>query len=249
MARVFIGTSGWVYGSWKGRFYPDNFPDKQRLSFYGDRFSTTEVNYSYYHVPSANTYRNWASLVPDDFLFALKANRAITHLARLKNVEKIWSDFAQGARSLGQHLGPILVQLAPSFRKNHDRLESFLDMASVYDKTIRLAFEFRHESWFSEETYRLLARHGAAVCIADSLNRPRVNRVTADFTYLRYHGRTPREAPCYMDEELLQEAKFIERLLKQGIDTYAYFNNDALAHAPANAAKLKELLGAARCAA
>ena len=126
MARIFIGTSGWVYGSWKGRFYPDNLPEKQRLSFYADRFSTTEVNYSYYHVPSSATYRSWVGLVPPQFLFALKANRVITHMGRLGQVEESWRSFLQGACLLGQRLGPILVQLPPSFRQNLSRLEALL---------------------------------------------------------------------------------------------------------------------------
>ncbi|HEU4686336.1 MAG TPA: DUF72 domain-containing protein [Nitrospira sp.] len=248
MARLFIGTSGWVYGAWKGRFYPPTLPDAQRLSYYATRFITTEVNYSYYHVPSAETYRRWTALIPPQFVFVLKANRSITHLARLKNVEALWSEFVEGARNLGRHLGPILVQLAPSFLKDEHRLESFLDLASG-DRTIRLAFEFRHESWFAEQTYRLLARYGAALCIADSIHRPRVDRVTADFAYLRYHGRTPREAPCYTDEELRQEATLIERLIDEGLDTYAFFNNDALAHSAANAATLQSLVSENRHAA
>ena len=249
MARVYIGTSGWVYGAWKGRFYPHGLPDAQRLSFYATKFAATEINYSYYHLPFLQTYRKWAMLVPPGFVFAIKANRAITHLARLKNVDKAWKDFVQGAKELRQHLGPILVQLPPSFRKNHDRLKAFLETTSGTDTSLRLAFEFRHESWFAEETYKLLTRYGAALCIADSISRPRLNRVTADFAYVRYHGRTPREAPCYTDEELRQEAKFIGRLVGQGIDAYVYFNNDALAHAPSNAARLEELLNEMRRAA
>jgi uncharacterized protein YecE (DUF72 family) len=249
MAGLYIGTSGWVYGAWKERFYPRGLPSVQRLSFYASKFATTEVNCSYYHLPAVHTYRKWAMLVPPGFLFAIKANRAITHLARLRNVERLWSDFVRGARELQQHLGPILVQLPPSFRTNHDRLNAFLQTASSTDASLRLAFEFRHESWFSEETYELLTRYGAALCIADGIRHPRVNRVTADFTYLRFHGRAPREAPCYTEEELRQEAKLVGELVGRGIDTYVYFNNDALAHAPANAARLTELLNETRRAA
>lgn len=249
MARVFIGTSGWVYGAWRGRFYPPTLPNAQRLGYYANRFQTTELNYSFYHVPSAETYRRWLKLVPPDFVFALKANRLITHVARLREVESTWSDFLGGAIELGSHLGPILLQLPPSFGKDHAALTAFLDMTSSLSKPFRLAFEFRHASWFMDETYRLLARHGAALCIADGLRFPRVDRVTADFAYLRFHGRTPREAPWYTDEQLAREARYIERLISQGIDSYVYFNNDALAHAPANAARLREFLGEQRAAA
>src|SRR3954454_18983201 len=98
MARILIGTSGWAYGSWKGCFYPPLLPDKQRLSFYGDRFPTTEVNYSYYHIPSDETYRKWSTLVPPGFVFAVKANRIITHVGRLQHVEKPWRTFVEGVR-------------------------------------------------------------------------------------------------------------------------------------------------------
>lgn len=249
MARILIGTSGWAYGSWKGCFYPPTLPGKQRLSFYADRFPTTEVNYSYYHVPSEQTLRTWAAVVPPHFVFTLKANRIVTHLARLGNVEPSWSGFVRNAALLGVHLGPILVQLPPTFQADHRRLSRFLALTSELPNPVRLAFEFRHASWFTDETYRLLSQFGAALCIADSATRPRHHMVTADFAYLRYHGRTPREAPCYTDEELREEAVFIERLANDGIDVYAYFNNDADGHAPANAARLKELLYLSRCAA
>ena len=242
MARIFIGTSGWVYGAWKGRFYPPTLPDAQRLGFYATRFNTTEVNYSFYHLPSPETYRRWLRVVSPDFIFGLKANRLITHQGRLREVESTWMDFARGAGQLGQHLGPVLLQLPPSFRKDHAVLAAFLEVASGSPGCPRLAFEFRHTSWFIEETYRLLTRYGAALCIADGSRYPRVNTVTADFAYFRFHGRIPPEAPFYADQQLRSEAESIERIARQGIDTYVYFNNDALAHAAMNGARLKELL-------
>jgi uncharacterized protein YecE (DUF72 family) len=249
MAPIFIGTCGWVYGAWKGRFYPPTLPDAQRLGYYANRFQTTELNYSFYHVPSAKTYRRWLKVVPPDFLFALKANRVITHVARLRDVQATWSDFVLQAQALGSHLGPILLQFPPSFRKEHATLAAFLEMSSSAATFLRLAFEFRHASWFTDETYRLLERYGAALCIADGPRFPRVDFVTADFAYFRFHGRTPPEAPWYSDQELRREVKFIESLARQGIDTYVYFNNDALAHAPSNAARLRELLNERRSAA
>jgi uncharacterized protein YecE (DUF72 family) len=109
MAKILIGTSGWVYGAWKTLFYPPALPDAQRLAYYANRFQTTEVNYSFYHVPSTETYRRWLKLVPPDFIFTLKANRLITHVARLRTVDSMWSDLARGAAALGRHLGPILL--------------------------------------------------------------------------------------------------------------------------------------------
>ena len=249
MARILIGTSGWVYGAWKAVFYPPALPDAQQLAYYANRFQTTEVNYSFYHVPSAESYRRWLKLVPPDFVFSLKANRLITHVARLRDVDSIWSELTAGAAALGRHLGPILVQLPPWFRKDHEALIPFLEMTSGFSNPFRLAFEFRHPSWFSEHTYGLLRRHRAALCIADGPRFPRVDVVTTDFAYLRFHGRTPPEAPWYADEHLEREARFLERLALNGIDTYVYFNNDALAHAPMNAARLVEVLGQQRSAA
>jgi uncharacterized protein YecE (DUF72 family) len=121
-------------------------------------------------------------------------------------------------------------------------LRSFLEMASTASKPLCLVFEFRHASWFTNDTYKLLRRCNAALCMADSPRYPCVEEVTADFAYLRFHGRTPTEAPFYADAQLRQEARGIQKLAGQGLDTYVYFNNDALAHAPANAARLKELL-------
>jgi uncharacterized protein YecE (DUF72 family) len=248
MARVWIGTSGWVYGAWRGRFYPHILPDAQWLGYYASRFHTTEVNYSFYHVPSVETCSRWVRAVPPDFLFGLKANRLITHVRRLRDTGSEWNNFVTAARVLGQQLGPILLQLPPSFRNDHAALTEFLEMASHTPK-IRLAFEFRHPSWFVDDTYRLLSRHGAALCIADGPRFPRTNHVTAEFAYLRFHGRAPREAPCYTDEQLRQEAAFIEKLVQQGTDTYVHFNNDAFPHAPANAAYLGEVLNQRRSAA
>src|SRR5690348_11913928 len=111
MAQILIGTSGWVYGAWEALLYPPALPDAQRLGYYANRFQTTEVNYSFYHIPSAETYRRLLKLVPPDFIFALKANRLITHIARLRDVDSLWSGLTRGAAALGRHLGPILLQL------------------------------------------------------------------------------------------------------------------------------------------
>ena len=112
MARIYVGTCGWVYGAWKERFYPPTLPDAQRLGYFANRFETTEVNYSFYQVPSVDTYKKWLEVVPSHFVFALKANRLITHAARLRDVESAWADCLTGATALGPQLGPILLQLS-----------------------------------------------------------------------------------------------------------------------------------------
>jgi len=126
MARVLIGTSGWTYASWKGPFYPEDLPSRRYLEFYAREFSTTEVNYSFYHLPCPTTYEKWAGQVPEGFVFAVKASRFITHIKRLLDAEDAWCTFLQNALSLGPHLGPVLFQFPPSFRCDENRLAAFL---------------------------------------------------------------------------------------------------------------------------
>jgi uncharacterized protein YecE (DUF72 family) len=245
MGRLLIGTSGWTYSSWKGRFYPKDIPSRNFLKFYAAEFPTTEVNYSFYHLPKPSTYERWRTLVPDGFVFAVKASRFITHIKRLEDVADAWRTFIQNASVLGPHLGPILFQFPPSFRVNRDRLLNFIRMV---EKTapkpdpLRLVCEFRHDSWFTDETYRLLQRHGVALCIADGSKYARRDVVTADFTYIRYHGRDKMFASDYTESELSEEAARIRRYRREGLDVYVYFNNDALGYAVKNARSLSGLV-------
>lgn len=245
MARLFVGTSGWTYSSWKGTFYPEELPARQYLKFYAKNFGTTEVNYSFYHLPKLSTYEKWASQVPDSFVFAVKASRFITHVKRLIEVVNAWSTFVQNARALGPHVGPVLLQFPPSFRCDPQRVAAFLKGAREpmsQSSGLRLAFEFRHESWFKEEIYALLRQHQAALCIADSSRYPRHDKVTADFVYVRFHGRAKLFASEYTDKELMDEATRIRRYLRNGLDVYVYFNNDARGYAVKNAKTLRDLV-------
>ena len=245
MAQVLIGTSGWTYPNWKGIFYPEDLPSARFLEFYAKKFPTTEVNYSYYHLPRPATYEKWAAQVPEGFIFAVKASRLITHTKRLTGVEEPWRVFLQNAHSLGPRLGPILFQFPASFRCDHARLAEFLKMARAVAPDadrLPLVFEFRHESWFSDEIYQLLSRHNAALCIADSTQYPRREVTTADFVYFRFHGRTKLFTSNYTRAELADEAKKMRRLLQEGQDVYVYFNNDAEGYAVTNARTLTALM-------
>lgn len=245
MAKLLIGTSGWTYASWKGPFYPKDLPSRRYLEFYAAEFPTTEVNYSFYHLPKISTYERWRALVPEEFLFAVKASRFITHIKRLHDAKEAWQTFVQNASALGPHLGPILFQFPPSFRADPDRLGRFLEEAqepAARSGPLRLVCEFRHDSWFTEETYRLLRRFGAALCIADGSKYTRRDVVTADFTYIRYHGRNRMFASDYTDEELAEEATRIRRYWHQGLDVFVYFNNDAMGYAVKNTRSLRALL-------
>jgi uncharacterized protein YecE (DUF72 family) len=245
MAQILIGTSGWTYSNWKGTFYPEDLPSARFLEFYTKRFPTTEVNYSFYHLPRPATYEKWAAQVSEGFIFAVKASRFITHTKRLMDVEEAWRVFLQNAQSLGPHLGPILFQFPASFRRDQARLAEFLKMARTIvpgADCLRLVFEFRHESWFSDEVYRLLSSHGAALCNADSPRYPRRAVTTADFVYFRFHGRTRLFASDYSKGELAEEAKKMRRILQEGQDVYVYFNNDAEGHAVENTRTLTAMM-------
>jgi uncharacterized protein YecE (DUF72 family) len=245
MACLIIGTSGWAYASWKGVFYPSDLPSRNYLEFYSREFPSTEVNYSFYHLPRPSTYEKWAAQVPDEFIFALKVSRFITHVRRLFDVEEAWTTFVQNALALGPHLGPILLQFPPSFRCDRKKLTAFLKMVrrpTAKSHRLKLAFEFRHDSWFTHEIFSLMREHDAALCIADSPRYPRRDEVTADFVYLRFHGKTDLFASKYTEAELLEEAKKVTRYLRDRRDVYVYFNNDALGHAIANARTLTQLV-------
>lgn len=178
------------------------------------------------------------------FLFSVKASRLMTHTKRLLDVEEAWRTFVGNALTLGNRLGPILLQLPPSFRKDRDRLSEFLEIevGSSEHRRLRLVFEFRHESWFTDEIYRLLKRHGAALCIADSPRYPRKDVLTTDWTYVRFHGRNELFASSYTKNELAKEAQKLMRYLRERIEVFVYFNNDARGYAVKNARLLKELL-------
>ena len=245
MARFLIGTSGWTYPSWRGPFYPEDLPSRRYLEYYAREFPTAEVNYSFYHLPRPQTYANWAKQVPDSFVFALKASRLITHTKRLLEIEEAWHTFVERALALGPHLGPILLQFPASFQRERSRLKRFLEMAqdvTADAPSLRLVFEFRHDSWFVEEIYRLLKCYGAALCIADSPDYPRRDVLTTDFAYYRFHGRTQLFASRYTKAELTQEVRRMKQYLRDGIDVYVYFNNDARGHAVKNARTLRTLL-------
>lgn len=247
MARLHIGTSGWVYRSWKGPFYPDTLPSRRYLSFYAQKFSTTEINASFYHLPRSTTFTNWAEQVPEDFIFAVKASRFLTHIKRLLDPEEPWRRFVDSAVNLGSHLGPILLQFPPSFKINAPRLEAFFKVAQAvkpHPSALNLVCEFRHESWFHPDIYRLLNRYHVAWCIADGAKYPRKNLVTAGCAYIRYHGRGTMFVSNYSKAVLVKEARLIQQYLRDGLDVFVYFNNDANANAVRNARLLKRVLAA-----
>ena len=196
--KLFIGTSGWVYAHWEGIFYPEELPSKDKLKYFSKHFKTAEINYFFYHLPRPSTYRNWYLLTPEDFLFAVKASRFITHIKRLNGVKEAWKQFLENALYLKEKLGPILFQFPPSFKateENIKRLENFLEVRPLILRRSDLctdlgkfAFEFRHKSWCDEKIYKLFKKYNVAWVIADSPSYPKAEESTANFVYIRMHA-------------------------------------------------------------
>jgi len=180
--RLLVGTSGWNYDVWKGKFYPADLPAARWLAFYAERFPTVEVNSTFYRHPKRETYDAWSGETPERFCFALKAAQGITHRRRLKDAEDAVRFFVDGSAALAAKRGPVLFQLPPNFKKDVERLRRFLGWVSG---EIRAAFEFRHESWLDDEVFDLLRQAGAALCVADSEELATPCRATAPWGYLR----------------------------------------------------------------
>jgi uncharacterized protein YecE (DUF72 family) len=180
--RIWIGTSGYQYPEWRGKFYPEQLSTAKMLAYYAERFPTTEVNYSFRRIPSEKALKDWTARTPEHFRFSLKAPQKITHFAKLRDCEETTRMFMQRVKVLGAKLGPILFQLPPTLKADTDLLKDFL---AGLPKGTRAAFEFRHPSWFEKATFAALKKHGAALCIADTDDLASPFEVTADFLYLR----------------------------------------------------------------
>ena len=235
-----VGTSGWHYNHWSGRFYPDNLPKSKWFEHYAQYFDTVEINNTFYQLPKARTFENWREQAPEDFLFTVKANRYITHIKRLKDAGEPLGRFIERATLLRSSLGPILYQLPPSFHKDLDRLAVFLQLLPKDQTTV---FEFRHKSWFSEDTYELLREFNAAFCIHDmpGVATPRI--ITGSVIYIRFHGSAGKYEGDYPKSALRDWAQWIKENAKGIRSIYAYFNNDIHAYAVRNARTLREQAG------
>jgi uncharacterized protein YecE (DUF72 family) len=232
-----IGTSGWHYDHWEGSYYPEKLPKSKWFEYYAKDFDTVEINNTFYQLPKQETFKNWHKQAPENFLYAVKANRFITHIKRLKDAEETLPRFFERAELLKENLGPVLYQLPPSMHKDLDRLVDFLH---VLPRNRTAVFEFRHESWFSQDTYDLLDKFGAGFCIHDLSGVPTPRVITGDIIYVRYHGTIGRYDGNYPKSALKNWAEWIKNHIKNVRGVYAYFNNDANAYAIHNANTLKE---------
>jgi len=238
---IHIGTSGWHYQSWRGPFFPKRLMIKHQLRYYSTQFDTTELNGVFYRTPTLDAVRNWSEQTPDNFLFSWKASKFITHWKRLNpNSKSSITLMETRLRCLGRKVGPVLFQLPPSMRVNRERLASFLKLLS---KRRRYAFEFRHPSWYDDDVFELLHRHGIALCISDHHDAPSPWIATAEHVYLRGHGPTGRYKGHYSKQTLARWAGEIDKWRRSRRDVFVYFDNDQKSAAPADAAMLRDMIG------
>lgn len=238
-----MGTSGWSYPDWKGRFYPADLPRAGWFSYYASRFRAVEINNSFYQFPKPETVAAWRRAAPEGFVFAVKANRFITHMKKLKEPEDACARFLEIVGGFGEKLGPVLFQLPPRWRYDGGRLRDFLD---ALPDGARYVFEFRDGRWVNDHCLTLLADRGAALCVSDLAEAgapaPRM-AATADFAYFRLHGPDAAYQGLYGREGLAPFAAAIEAERAAGRDVYCFFDNDQDANAPADAGTLAAMLG------
>jgi len=239
MAKAFIGTSGWVYPHWQGFFYPKDLPEKNWLAFYSKSYKSVEINSSFYHSMARKVYEGWNQKVPNDFVFAIKSSRFITHVKKLKDCQEPLERLLDESSGLEKKRGVILFQLPPRWKADVKRLMSF---SASFPKEVRFAFEFRDESWLADDILKILEKKNCALCIQDSPYWPSREVITANFVYLRFHGGRLLYTSNYSDKELSKWAEKIKKWLDQGLDVFAYFNNDAMGYAIENAKTLEEMV-------
>lgn len=220
---LLIGTSGWQYRHWRGRFYPAALPQGQWLEFYAERFRAVESNNAFYRLPDRSTFDAWRARTPPDFQMAVKMSRYLTHIKRLAEPEEPVRRFLDRAAGLGEKLGPVLLQLPPTLQRDRQLLTRTL---ARFPAEVRVAVEFRHETWFTDDVRALLTDHGAALCLAD--RRGAVTPVwrTAPWTYLRFHEGRAVPWPCYGRRALGTWAHRLSDGWGAGAEAWVFFNND-----------------------
>jgi uncharacterized protein YecE (DUF72 family) len=236
---VYIGTSGWYYKQWHATFYPDGLSKPKLLPYYASQFPTVEINASFYKLLTQKTVADWTRKVPDDFVFAIKGSRFITHMKKLTEVGPGLEKFFDSIHGFQKKLGPILWQLPPNLRKDLTRLDEFLELLP---RKYGHAVEFRHTSWVDDEVFALLQKHQAAHVWLSSLAMPMNFTVTAPFIFLRFHGLQGGYNHDYTRAELQPWADQLNAQARRGQTAFAFFNNDGNTRAPQNAVTLMEMV-------
>ena len=217
MTRFWVGVSGFSYASWKGVFYPRDTKADRMLEAYSKKLNSVEINSSFYHMPTQGTTTKWSKLTQEDFRFSFKANRKITHYKKLRDTVADMNVFFEGVQPAEAKLGAVLVQLPPYMKQDYEVLETFLEHKP---KSIRIALEFRHESWFDGRLNDLLSGYNAALCVADTEDMKPVFSNTADFVYVRLrHER-------YLKKDLSEWAQKLLKFAEDSSDAFVYFKHD-----------------------
>jgi uncharacterized protein YecE (DUF72 family) len=233
--NIWVGTSGYNYPEWKGSFYPEKLPTTKMLPYYAERFSTVEINYTFYRTPTEATLAGWNRETPDRFKLTLKAPKRITHDARLRDCAERVSQFLQTAATLGPKLGVLLFQLPPYLKKDLALLDAFLE---AFPPQVRAAFEFRHLSWLDAEIFGRLKARNLALCVADSEKLSTPVEITADYGYFRLRDEG------YSPKDLTQWAQTIRAKTSNCSDVFVYFKHEEAGKGPQFARLLLDALAA-----
>jgi uncharacterized protein YecE (DUF72 family) len=239
--RAHVGCSGWQYKDWRGIVYPEKLPLRRWFEHYSTElgFDTVEINNTFYRLPPGETVDKWCQQAPKRFVYATKLGQFGSHRMKLRDAQSWLPNHLDRVCRLGPHLGPTLVQLPPRWKRNTERLDEFL---SVAPRELRWAVELRDPTWVHDDTFDVLKRHGAALCVHDLLADHPWEQ-TADWTYVRFHGPNALEEPyngLYGPRRLAPVARRLEQWLDGGCDVYAYFNNDWYGHAVTDATWLRD---------
>lgn len=241
---IHVGTSGWSYRHWKEVFYPSKRPSTKWLPFYAGSFSTTEINGSFYRLPSEETVLKWIEQVPTDFLFCPKMSRYLTHMKKLKDPEEPLERFFSVFAAMGKQLGPVLIQLPAMLRFNYEVADYFYRLLKFTYSAYEFVVEVRHDTWLEADSLTLMAKYDIGLVISQSGNAfPYSEMITAKNIYVRFHGPAELYASPYSDESLKLFSEKFKAWVKAGHEVWAYFNNDIGAHAVRDAQRLLKFLG------
>ena len=235
---LLVGTSGWQYRDWRGPVYPPKEPVRRWLELYAERFPTVEINNSFYRLPTRDRFKAWADATPDGFCFAVKASRYLTHIRRLHAPAEPVARLLEAVAGLGPKRGPILLQLPPTLRVDCDALDETL---RAFPPDVRVAVEFRHDSWDVGEVDQVLASRDAARVLADNGGRI-TGHPTSTWAYVRLHRGRATPEPCYGRQALSTWAERLHTFWGEELDGYVYFNNDSRGCAVRNAETFRRLV-------
>ncbi len=241
--KIHIGTSGWSYKHWKDIYYPPKLATAKWLSFYAKTFSTTEINASFYRLPTQETVLKWMAQVPKDFVFCPKMSRYLTHMKKLKEPEEPLERFFNIFEPMKKNMGPVLIQLPPFLKFNFETANHFYQLLHRNYREYEFVMEVRHDTWLQEESLGLMAKYNIGFVISQSGDQfPYSELVTAKNIYIRFHGPRELYASSYSDEMLNEFAKKFKNWIKEGHELWIYFNNDVHGYAIADAQRLMEIM-------